>query len=51
MKKMEHTMVNYEALQQAEKPILPRRIIRKTAKYSFDHSGVLKDDEIRKYKT
>ena len=42
-------MVDYESLQQAEKTILLRRIIRKTAEYFFDQSVVLKNDEMWKY--
>ena len=41
--------VDCESLQQAEKTILLRRIIRKTAEYFFDQSVVLKNDEMWKY--
>ena len=46
---MEHTVVDYEFLQQAEETILLRRIVRKTAEYFFDQGVVLKNDEMRKY--
>ena len=42
-------MVDYESLQQAEKTILLRTIIRKTTEYSFYQSVVLENDEMRKY--
>ena len=42
-------MVDYESLQKAEKTILLRTIIRKTAAYFFYQGVVLKNDEMRKY--
>ena len=46
---MEHMMVDFDALQSAEKKNLLRRIIRKTAEYFFELSVKLKNSEIRKY--
>ena len=46
---MENTMVAYEALEVDEKKNAVKTYNQKKSKNFFNHSVILKDDEIRKY--